>query len=73
MRNFSKNIDVLLSYCELKIVDPSPHLRGSGGWGKLLIVVMLIYSYWVIIEYSEKFSDIIVLEESEVYSTKKPI
>ena len=32
---------------------------------------MLIYRHWVILAYSEKLSDIIVLEKCEVYSTKK--
>ena len=32
---------------------------------------MLIYRHLVIIAYSEKSSDIIVLEKCEVYSTKK--
>ena len=34
---------------------------------------MLIYRHCVIMAYSEKFSDIIVLEQREVYSTKNPI
>ena len=42
-----------------------------GGGVKFLITVMLIYRHWVIIAYSEKMSGIIVLEELEVYSTKK--
>ena len=34
---------------------------------------MLIYRHWVIMAYSKKLSDIIVLGKCEVYSTKKPI
>ena len=41
------------------------------GWGKVLITVMLIYGHWVIMTYSDKLSDIIVLEKCEVYSTQK--
>ena len=32
---------------------------------------MIIYRHWVIMAYSEKMSDIIVLEKCEVDSTKK--
>ena len=36
-----------------------------------LITVMFIYRHWVTMAYSEKLSDIIVLEKCEFYSTKK--
>ena len=42
--------------------DPT---KCSGGGGKILITVMLIYRYWLIMAYQEK------LEKCEVYSTKK--
>ena len=70
MRTFSKNID-LPSY--LRNVRPLTTPKWSGGWGKILITVLLIYSHWVIKAYSEKLFDVIVLEKCEVYSTKKPI
>ena len=41
------------------------------GRGKILITAMLIYRHWVIMAYSEKLADIMVLEKCEVYSTKK--
>ena len=44
---------------------------GGVEWSKILITVMLIYRHLVIMVYSKKFSDIIVLEKNEVYSTKK--
>ena len=44
--------------------DPS---KGSGGWGKLFIAVMLIYRHWVIMAYRKKLSGIIALGKSEVY------
>ena len=47
--------------------DPTYGVRG---WGKTLITVMLIYRLMEIIAYSEKLSDIIILEKCEVYSTK---
>ena len=31
MRNFCKNIDIWLSYCEIYILDHWPHLGGGGG------------------------------------------
>ena len=37
---------------------------------KFLITVMLIYRHWVIMAYSDRFLDIIVLKKCEVYSTK---
>ena len=48
-----------------------PIPKGGGLWGsKILVTVMLIFRHWVIIDYSEKLSDIIVLLKYEVYSTK---
>ena len=42
--------------------------------GKILINVMLIYRHRIIMAYSEKLSDFIILEKCEIYSTqKKPI
>ena len=45
--------------------------KGSGG-GVIFITVMLIYRHWVIIAFSEKLSDIIILGKCEVYPTKYP-
>ena len=73
MRNFSKKYWQLTEF--LRKLNIWPHLseqRGGGG-GKILIIVILIYRHWVIIANSEKLSDIIVLEQCEVYSTKKLI
>ena len=48
-----------------------PNLRGQG-WDQILITVMHnVYRHYVIVAYSEKLSDIIVLKKFEVYSTKK--
>ena len=52
IRNFCKNIDIWLSYCEIYILDLWPH-RGGGGDGTFLIMVMLIYRHWVIMAYSD--------------------
>ena len=43
----------------------------TGGWGMILITVILIYRRWVFMAYSEKLSDIIALGICEVYYTKK--
>ena len=47
----------------LNIQTLTPH-KGSGGLAKILITVIFM-------AYSEKLSDIIVLEKFELYSTKK--
>ena len=70
MRNFCKNIDIWLSYCEIYILEIWPHQGEGGGDGTFLITVMLIYRHWVIMAYSNKMSDIIVLKKCEVYSTE---
>ena len=41
------------------------------GWGKILITVMLIYRHCVIKAFSEKLSDLVVLEKCEVHSAQK--
>ena len=48
-------------------------LKGSWGWGKIVITVALIYRHWVMMAYSEKLSEIVDLEKCEVYSIKKPM
>ena len=79
-------IIVLLSACEISVknIDLTTDWviakfkcltlpKGSGWWSKILSTVLLIYRHWIIMAYSEKFSDTIVLEHCEVYTTKKPI
>ena len=68
MRNFSKVLTTYRVIAKFKSLTPP---EGSGGRGKILITVMLIYRHWVIMTYSEKLSDIIVLKKCEVYSTQK--
>ena len=71
MRTFSKNID-LPSYLRNLSVRPLTTPKWSGGWGEILITVMLIYSHWVIKAYSEKLFDV-SFGEMWSYSPKKPI
>ena len=70
MRQFSKKcwqLTELLS--NLNILHLTPP-KGSRGGVKFLITVMFIYRHWVTMAYSEKLSDMIVLEKCEFYSTK---
>ena len=48
--------------------------KGSGGLGKFIVTVMLIYcKHWAIVAYSVKLSDIIALGTCEVHFLKKAI
>ena len=69
MRNFSKNIDIwVIAKFYYLTFDPACGVRRRG---KMSLTVMLIYRYWVIMAYSEKWSDIIALGKREVYYTKQ--
>ena len=58
MRNFSKKYWQLTELLRNLNIWPLTPPKGSGGWGKILITVMLIYMHWAIMAYSEKLSDI---------------